>query len=185
MVPPDSYLLGRSYRIETIMGTIFTGTLVSMSLTNLEFDAQEMGHISLAYSQVRRADLLGPPVAGRNPGYFDIGNGNRLFFAPTGRGLRKGENSLQAVSLYFVGGNFGLTDNVSLGGYVSLIPGIGLEQSVSGPHAQGQLPREREGAFRGSGRSTCAFRASTAASTNPTARVLATAPPPTARPTIT
>ncbi|WP_051718892.1 hypothetical protein [Hymenobacter sp. IS2118] len=64
---------------------------------------------------------------GSKPGYFDIGNGNRLFFAPTGRGLRKGENVLQAVNLYLIGGNFGITDNISLGGYVSLIPGIGLD----------------------------------------------------------
>ncbi|GAB3293100.1 hypothetical protein ACFQT0_06160 [Hymenobacter humi] len=124
----ETYLLGRSYRVETQQGASFTGTLVSMSLTKLEFDTQEMGHVSLERTQIRRAELQGPAAAGvsTKPGYFDIGNGNRLFFAPTGRGLRKGENALQAVSLYLVGGNFGITDNISLGGYVSLIPGIGL-----------------------------------------------------------
>jgi hypothetical protein len=124
----EEYLLGRTYRVETTQGTAFTGTLVSMSLTALEFDAQELGRISLGRGQIRRADLQGPVAVGAfaKPGYFDIGNGNRLFFAPTGRGLRKGENSLQAVSLYFFGGNFGVTDYLSLGGYVSLIPGIGL-----------------------------------------------------------
>lgn len=127
-LPEETYLLGRSYRVETQQGTTFTGTLVSMSLTKLEFDAQEMGRVSLERTQIRRADLQGPAAAGvtNKPGYFDIGNGNRLFFAPTGRGLRKGENSLQAVSLYLVGANFGITDYISLGGYVSLIPGIGL-----------------------------------------------------------
>lgn len=118
----DAFLLGRTYRVETVQGTTFSGVLVSMSLTALEFDTQELGHLTLQRGQVRQANLVGPAKAG----YFDIGNGNRLFFAPTARGLRRGENTLQVVSLYFVGANFGITNNVSLGGYVSIIPGIGL-----------------------------------------------------------
>ncbi|WP_035564858.1 hypothetical protein [Hymenobacter sp. IS2118] len=46
-IPDETYLLGRSYRIETVKGTSFTGTLVSMSLDKLEFDAQEMGRVIL------------------------------------------------------------------------------------------------------------------------------------------
>lgn len=121
---PETYLLGRSYRVETVQGTTFTGVLVSMSLTALEFTTPELGAVKLERSQVRRADLQGPVTAGAKPGYFDIGNGNRLFFAPTGRGLRKGENTLQAISLYLVGANFGITNNISVGGYVSVIPGL-------------------------------------------------------------
>ncbi|OGX81732.1 hypothetical protein BEN48_05740 [Hymenobacter glacialis] len=131
-LPEETYLLGRSYRVETMKGTTFTGTLVSMSIDKLEFDAQEMGRISLERNQIRRADLQGPATAGvgNKPGYFDIGNGNRLFFAPTGRGLRKGENSLQAVTLYLIGGNFGITDKISLGGYVSVIPGLSISDQL-------------------------------------------------------
>ena len=123
---PDDFLLGRTYRVETVQGTLFTGMLVSMSLTALEFETKELGNVKLERSQIRRANLEGLLATTAKPGYFDIGNGNRLFFAPTARGLRKGENTLQVISLYFVGGNFGITDNVSLGGYVSVIPGIGL-----------------------------------------------------------
>lgn len=128
----DPYLLGRSYRIETVQGTVFTGTLMSMSLTTLEFDAQELGHLRLERGQIRRVDLQGPAAAGvgAKPGYFDIGNGNRLFFAPTGRGLRRGEATLQDVDLYFVGLNYGITDNFSLGGYVSLVPGLALDKQL-------------------------------------------------------
>ena len=125
----DPYLLGRTYRVETVQGTSFTGTLVSISLTKLEFDTPETGRVSLERTQIRRADLQGPAAASvrTKSGYFDIGNGNRLFFAPTARGLRKGENTLQTVNLFLVGGNFGITDNISLGGYVTLFPGAGLD----------------------------------------------------------
>ncbi|WP_052733121.1 hypothetical protein [Hymenobacter terrenus] len=128
--PNDSYLLGRAYRIETVQGTTFDGTLVSLNLINLEFETKELGRVNLERSQVRRAVLAALTVAGAKPSYFDIGNGNRLFFAPTGRGLRKGENTLQLVSLYLVGGNFGITDNISLGGYISVFPGISLRSQL-------------------------------------------------------
>ena len=128
VVPPDNYLLGRVYRVETNQGTSFTGTLVSLSLTSLEFDAQELGHIRLERTQVRHADLQGPLRVGKSAGYYDIGNGNRLFFAPTGRGLRKGEGALQDVDVYLLGLNYGITDNISLGGYVSVFPGFSPDQ---------------------------------------------------------
>jgi hypothetical protein len=126
LLPPadDNYLLGRSYRIETKAGTTFTGTVVSISLTSVEFDAQELGHIQLERAQVLRATLQGPIQARTKSGYYDIGNGNRLFFAPTGRGLRRGEGSLQDVDVYLLGVNYGITDNISLGGYMTLLPGV-------------------------------------------------------------
>lgn len=131
-MPADDnpYLLGRTYRVETTQGTSFTGRLVSISLATLEFDTPELGHVSVGRAQVRRADLQGPVEARTKPNYFDIGNGNRLFFAPTARGLRQGEASLQDVSVYFLGFNYGLTNNFSLGGYVSLVPGLSPSEQL-------------------------------------------------------
>jgi len=104
-----------------------------MSLTKLEFDTPELSHLSLERTQIKRADLQGPTVAtaaATKPGYFDIGNGNRLFFAPTARGLRQGEATLQDVNVYLVGLNYGLTRNISIGGYASLAPGLSPNQQL-------------------------------------------------------
>ena len=128
--PEETYLLGRTYKVETQQGTTFTGSLVSMSLTTLEFNAAELGNIKLERTQIRLAELQRPTEAGVKPGYYDIGNGNRLFFAPTGRGLRKGEATLQDVSVYLLGINYGITDNFSMGGYVSLLPGVDLSDQL-------------------------------------------------------
>ena len=117
------YLPGRVYRIETMQSTSFIAKLISVNLTVLEFDAKELGIIKLDRSQIRLAELQGPISATVYSDYYEIGNGNRLFFAPTGRGLRKGEGTLQEVNVYLVGVNYGVSDNLSLGGYVSLIPG--------------------------------------------------------------
>lgn len=124
------YLLGRTYRIETTKGTTFTGTLVGMSLNGLEFDTQEVGHISLERSQVRRAELQGEAPGKSKSGYYDIGNGTRLFNAPTGRGLRKGEGTLLTTYLFFVGAEYGITNNFSVGATVSLIPGVPLSEQA-------------------------------------------------------
>lgn len=127
----EQYLLGGTYRVETVQGTSFTGSLVSMSLTKLEFDTAELGHLSLERTQIRRAALqAAPTTAAAKPGYYDIGNGNRLFFAPTARGLRQGEATLQDVNVYFLGLNYGLSRNVSLGGYVSLVPGLSPNEQL-------------------------------------------------------
>ena len=129
-VAADPFLLGRTYRVETMQGTIFTGMLVSMSLTSLEFDAKELGHLTLERGQIRRADLQGALPPTTKAGYYDIGNGNRLFFAPTGRGLRKGEGTLQDVDVYFLGLNYGITDNFSVGGYLSVVPGLDISDQL-------------------------------------------------------
>ena len=129
-VANDPYVLGRTYLVETQQGTTFTAMLVSMSLTTLEFEAPELGRIKLERTQIRRADLQGGAAVGvaAKPGYYDIGNGNRLFFAPTARGLRKGEGTLQSVNLFLAGLNYGVSDNFSIGGYVSLVPGLALTE---------------------------------------------------------
>ena len=112
-----------------------------MSLENLEFDTKEIGRISIARTRVLSVSDTGAtalaaapasaPVAVRTDfNDFDIGNGNRLFFAPTGRGLRKGEGTLQDIDLYLLGLNYGITDNFSLGGYISLIPGVALNDQL-------------------------------------------------------
>ena len=124
--------LGHTYRVETAQGTTFTGQLISISLTDAEFDSPEIGRISLPREQIRRAADQNPAAPGvrSRSSYFDIGNGSRLFFAPTGRGLRKGEGSLQSVNLFLAGVNYGITDNISMGGYITLLPGLGINNQL-------------------------------------------------------
>lgn len=126
------FTLGRTYRVETKTGGTFTGQLVSLSLNDLEFDTKEMGHVTVSRDQVRSAtDMSAPTTASdHRPGYYDIGNGTRLFNAPTGRGLRKGQGSVMTTYLFLVGGEYGITDNFSIGASISLIPGVALSQQL-------------------------------------------------------
>jgi hypothetical protein len=57
-------------------------------------------------------------------------NYSRLLFAPTGRPLKKGDGYFSDYELLFPGGAYGITDNVSIAGGVSVIPGLGLGEQL-------------------------------------------------------
>ena len=57
-------------------------------------------------------------------------NYSRLLFAPTGRPLKKGDGYFSDYELLFPGVAYGLTDNITLGGGVSVIPGLGLDEQL-------------------------------------------------------
>ncbi len=120
-------VLGNRYEVTLQSGTTFTGILTTISLDAVEFDTPDLGHLRVPRTDLRQVRGLTAVVkTGLRPGYYDIGNGNRLFFAPTARGLRKGEATLQDVDVYLLGVNYGITDYISLGGYITLIPWGGL-----------------------------------------------------------
>jgi hypothetical protein len=57
-------------------------------------------------------------------------SGSRLLFAPTGRPLGKGEGYFSDHYVLFPGVTGGITDNLSLGAGVSVVPGLGLTEQV-------------------------------------------------------
>lgn len=128
---PADQVLGRSYQVSLRNGTQFRGVLTAVSLDNLEFDTQDLGHLVVLRANLTQLRSLDEPAQlGLRPGYYDIGNGNRLFFGPTARNLRQGEGVVQDVWLYLAGINYGITDNISVGGYLSLLPGVAPQNQL-------------------------------------------------------
>ena len=54
----------------------------------------------------------------------------RLFFAPTGRMLRQDERYFADPYIFFPSLQYGVTDNVTLGGGMSAFPGLGLDDQL-------------------------------------------------------
>ena len=130
------FQLGESYRLETQDGS-FNGVLSSMSLTSVELSTPDGTKVNVPRTSIVRvvpANGTGPAAtrlgANRPANYYDIGNGNRLFFGPTARGLRKNEAMFHDVNVFLVGLNYGVTSNFSIGGYASLIPFIPLNEQL-------------------------------------------------------
>ena len=116
-------LPGRSYNVELRSGTVFIGVLQTASPETLEFSTKDLGVVRVQRADLKRLELL--TVSQASKGYADVGNGTRLFFAPTARNLRRGEGYLQDIEIYLLGVNYGITDNISVGALVPIIPGLG------------------------------------------------------------
>ena len=116
-------LPGRSYNVELRSGTVFIGVLQTASSETLEFSTKDLGVVRVQRADLKRLELL--TVSQASKGYADVGNGTRLFFAPTARNLRRGEGYLQDIEIYLLGVNYGITDNISVGALMPIIPGLG------------------------------------------------------------
>jgi len=82
----------------------------------------QAGNIQLSASAIREIKEI--PAADLREGeyWFPNPNSTRLFFAPSGQMLKKGEGYFSDYELFFPGIAYGVTDNVTIGGGVSLFP---------------------------------------------------------------
>ena len=86
--------------------------------------------VCLALSASMAAAEEPPPPPPAEDGLGLDPNYSRLLFSPTGRPLKKGDGYFSDYELVFPGVAVGLTDNLSIAGGVSLIPGLGLDEQV-------------------------------------------------------
>ncbi|AYA37730.1 hypothetical protein D3Y59_12135 [Hymenobacter oligotrophus] len=119
---PDS--VGTMYAVELVTGSSFMGTLLATRPAELEFTTRDLGRLVVQRTNIRNMQPLTVTQAGR--GWEPVGNGTRIFFAPTARMLRKGEGYIQDINVFVLGGNYGITDNISIGALVPVIPGAGV-----------------------------------------------------------
>src|SRR5688572_4423007 len=62
--------------------------------------------------------------------YFPNPNATRLIFAPTGRMLAPGEGYFSDYWVFFPGLSVGVSKNLSLGGGMSILPGVGFDEQI-------------------------------------------------------
>src|SRR5262249_17458357 len=78
-------------------------------------------------------------------------NDTRLMFAPNGRPLGKGNGYVSNHYVLFPGFAYGLTKNLNVGGGVSTIPGLGLDEQLFYATAQRAFRPAARVAFGGGG----------------------------------
>ncbi|QKG58132.1 hypothetical protein GKZ68_16765 [Hymenobacter sp. BRD128] len=128
-----SEVIGQLYSIETVGGTQFSGTLRASTDQTLTFETKELGLVTVQRASVRQLMSQTPEQARR--GFDYVGNGTRMFIAPTARNLYQGEGYVQALNVFLLGVNYGLTDNISLGLLVPVIPFFGVPAIAITPKA--------------------------------------------------
>jgi hypothetical protein len=102
-------------------GSTIFGRIIDVSADSVNF-LTEGGAIRLSAASIKAITLI--PVGDLKDGEYWFANPNatRLFFAPSGQMLKQGEGYVSDYELFFPGIAYGVTDNISIGGGVSLFP---------------------------------------------------------------
>jgi hypothetical protein len=110
-------------------GSVIVGRTTSVSDSVIVFRA-EMGEINIPISKIK--EIREEPLSAMKKGsyWFPNPNATRLFFAPTGWMLKKGQGYFCDYYLFFPGFSYGITDNISLGGGVSIFPGLSMSNQA-------------------------------------------------------
>ncbi len=110
-------------------GSRFVGSIVKIAEDKIRFETN-VGTLDIDIPKIKKI-LEVPETAIKNGKYwFPDPNHTRLYFAPTGRTLGKGNGFFHDIYLFFPGFAYGVTDFLDIGGGVSIFPGVDAENQL-------------------------------------------------------
>lgn len=118
------------YTIRLIDETELKVQFLEINKTTVVVNTKYLGEFEIPKSKIvdyKKGDLLSEQGEQR---WFPNPHDSRHFFAPTAKNIQKGEGYYQNVYLVLNFFNVGVSNNVLVGGGLSLIPGIGFENQL-------------------------------------------------------
>ena len=111
--------------VSTIDGSSIVGRVVAANDSSIQVQTSG-GLLTIPFTSIRNVQTASQRAA---EGWFPNPNDTRLFFAPTGRMLKQGDGYFSVYQIFLPGVAYGVTDNFSIGGGVSVFP-TGLDEQV-------------------------------------------------------
>jgi hypothetical protein len=108
-------------------GSTIFGRIVAVGTDTVSFQTGA-GTMQLSVKAIRDVRQIDAEDLREGEYWFPNPNSTRLFFAPTGQQLKQGEGYFSDYELFFPGVAIGVTDNISIGGGISLFPGSASDQ---------------------------------------------------------
>lgn len=110
-------------------GSKIIGRIVNIGENDIEFKS-DIGVMTIPNSKI--VDIREVPASSIKKGayWFPNPNTTRLYFAPTGRMLKKGEGYFADYYIFFPMAAYGITENISIGGGFSIVPFIDFGQQI-------------------------------------------------------
>ncbi len=124
-VPADS---GNVQILTTKDGSSFIGRILKTEAGKVFF-VTEFDTLKIPVSRVQRVRVASA-VGKSGQAWFPNPNATRLFFAPGGRMLKKGQGYFSDYYLFFPGVAYGVTDRITIGGGISLVPTVRLDNQL-------------------------------------------------------
>jgi len=110
-------------------GSTFMGRIIEIGEEKIKFKTKH-GVITIPIFEIINLELISDDQIREGEYWFPNPNSSRLFFAPTGRMLKQEEGYFADYYIFFPTLTFGITNNITLGGGISIIPGLGLDEQI-------------------------------------------------------
>ena len=108
-------------------GSTLIGRIVEIGESEIQFET-DLGKMTIPILKIQKIKEVPTSSIKKGKYWFQNPNATRLFFAPTGRSLKKGDGYFADYYIFFPMFGFGVTNNITLAGGISLFPGAGLNQ---------------------------------------------------------
>lgn len=120
LFPVDGFAQADLYRVETTEGNVFIGHVVSEDDERIILNIESIGEVSIRRINIRSMTRVDPQRMRDGVYWHTNPQATRYFFAPNAIGLEKGTGYYQNTWIFFNNVNYGISDNISLGG--GLVP---------------------------------------------------------------
>ena len=117
---------GEIIRIELKDGSVWIGKIISEDESTLKIHSSSGVESTIPKSQIIKREIITGKIV-KGTFWREDPNTTRLFFAPTGRALKKGQGYFSAYEIFFPFVAIGITDYFTLAGGMSLFPGASTQ----------------------------------------------------------
>jgi len=119
------------YHFKLINGNELYGKIVKRTKSDVIIESKTLGTVTLPYGNIKSMNIAKEGNMVGNDFWFSNPNNTRYYFAPSAYNLKKGEAYYQNVYLIMNSANYGITDNISIGGGVILPFAVYLTPKIS------------------------------------------------------
>jgi len=110
-------------------GSNFIGRIVEIGESEIKFKS-DVGILTISIDKIKKIKEVPASSFKKGKYWFPNPNATRLYFAPTGRMLKQGEGYFADYYIFFPMVAYGITDNISIGGGMSLFPGVDINKQI-------------------------------------------------------
>ena len=116
-------------RLTLVDGSVLVGQVREVTATAVRFSSM-LGESVIPRSVIRRVELASSGSLHEGEVWPEDPSRTRLFFAPTGRMQHAGEVYFSDAYVLFPSFHGGLSDRLSVGAGMSVVPGLGLDEQL-------------------------------------------------------
>lgn len=110
-------------------GSTIIGRIVLIGESDIQFET-ELGKMTIPIIKIKKIREVSSSSIKKGQYWFQNPHATRLYFAPTGRMLKQGEGYFANFYIFLTGITYGITDNITIGGGISLFPGVPVDEQI-------------------------------------------------------